>query len=183
MVCTAPPSAHRQQLVERRPLDVGPATARRRASSGHHTVTRANGSPSARFSRGTSQHRVDAEHLPDTRPARRTNAKSRMRRSERTPEASSCSSMVPRRASGWRTGLAGHEPAEALPGVDQPLGSRSTSSALRIVTRLALYAAGQLGLARQQSPGGELAGLHPCAAGRRRSPGSGSCALVLYLYH
>ena len=109
-----------EQLVERLR-----STSRRDklapSSAGHHTVTTANGSPSARLSRFTRSTCVDVEHASRTWPAAATNANSRTWRSACLPLASSWASIVPRRPSCWRTRLGGDEPAEALAGRDQAL--------------------------------------------------------------
>ena len=114
-----------------------PGTGWAPSSSGHHTVTRANGSPSARLSRRTSSTVVDAEHLAAPAAGRGTKPKSRIRRSERHARARpSWASMVPSRPSDWRSGSAATNQPKPWRASTRP-SSRSSSSALRTVTRLA----------------------------------------------
>ena len=182
IVWVAPPSGDAEQLVERRRARRRPATARRRTRSGHHTVTRANGSPSARLSRRT-RSTVSHPSTWRTRGGAFTNRKSRTRRSRLTPSAASWLSMVPSRPSVWRSGSAATNHPKPWRESTRP-SSRSTSSARRTVTRLAAYALGQLGLAGQQPPGAELARLGDPArelVGDRSGSGSArTCPILVY---
>ena len=110
-----------EQLVERRPLDVGPRAARRRAASGHHTVTRAKGSPSARLRRRTRSTVSHAEHLAHPRRGGRRSGSRGPAGPTRRPSSASWLSMVPRWAERLAQRVGGDEPAEALAGVDQAL--------------------------------------------------------------
>ena len=171
---------HGEQLVERRALDVGPRQRRRRVGSGHHTVTRANGSPSARFSRRTRSTCSTPEHRPHARGGAATKPKSRIRRSATMPALGELRLDRAEPAEVWRSGSAATNQPKPCRESTRP-SSRSSSSARADRDPAGVVRCGELGLARQQAARGELARLDPAAAGRRRSPGSGSHALVLYL--
>ena len=183
IVWVAPPSGDGEQLVERARARRRPATARRRARSGHHTVTRANGSPSARLTRRTRSTVLDAEHLAHVRGGASRSAKSRIRRSDAMPDAGELASIVPSRPSVWRSGSPATNQPKPCRASTRP-SSRSTSSARRIVTRLARRT---LRTARPRSAAAARPRTRrprPGAAGRRRSPGSGSsrtCLILVYI--
>ena len=128
-----------EQLVERRPLDVGPGQV------GAEVL----GAPHRDPGEGLAVGQVEAAHLEHRRRRRApggpaaapaTKPKSRMRRSDRTPDSASCASIVPSRPSDWRSGSTAANQPKPWRASTSP-SSRSSSSALRIVTRLASYAA------------------------------------------
>ena len=180
MVWVAPPSSHVEQLVERRALDVGQREVARPSSVGHHTVTRANGCAVGEVEPAHPQHAVDAEH--------RAHAGGRGHEPEvedpplgaRCPTPASCASIVPSRPSDWRSGSAADEPAEPLARVDEPLVAQHLE---RLADRdpAGAVRSGQLGLAGQQPPARELAGLDPPAQVVGDLLVADRCALVLYL--
>ena len=149
------------------------------SSAGHQTVTMANGSPSARLRRRTRR----TCGTPSTSRTRSSGG------DEGEVEDAPLGSDARRRQLVLQRGqpgqaladrVAGHEPTEALAGVEQALvaqlleGPPHRHPAGVVLGR-------ELGLAGQQPARAELAPRRPAGAGRRRSPGSGSCALVSWL--
>ena len=128
-------------------------------SSGHHTVTRAKGSPSARLSRRTSS----ALSTPSTGPHARRRADEReVEDPALGPPALGLQLVLDGGQPPQRLAhrLAGHEPAEPLPGVDEALGPQGLQGLADGHPGGAVRSR-QLGLGRQQPPRGELAPVHP----------------------
>ena len=125
-----------EQLVERRPLDVGQRQLARRALGAPH------GDAGERLAVG----QVEPPHLEHASRRRApaapaggaaTKPKSRTCGARtRCPASASWASMVPSRPSDWRSGSAATNQPKPWRASTQP-SSRSTSSALRTVTRLA----------------------------------------------
>ena len=157
-------------------------TAAGRASAGHHTVTTANGSPSARLTRFTRS-------TWSTPSIRRTRSR---RRDERELDdlplgAGRCPQLVLDRAElleALAHRLGGDEPPEPLPGGDQPVVTHQLEGpAHRHPAGAELRR--QLGLARQHRPR-RRSRARPSA--HRRSPGSGcassgSLGAIAHLYY
>ena len=119
----------------------------------------ANGSPSARFSRRTRSTCSTPSRHARAR-WRSTKPNSRIWRSATTPRSASSRSMVAELREVLTHAVAGDEPAEALPGVDQALVAEQLERAAdrdpRRLVRLR-----EVGLARQDAASSELARLDP----------------------
>ena len=109
-----------EQLVERLALDLIAREPARRAPRGT-TRSRARTARRRRGSRGAPRAPSAAPSAWRTRGGATTKPKSSTRRSDATPCAASCCSIVPSRPSSWRDRVDRDEPPEALPRRDQPL--------------------------------------------------------------